>query len=441
MFSSAPKHDRGRGTTWTRTTRRRSPHSGPSAGAGSPPTPARGRRAGTEFIALLGQAVDADATLVEARRWQARAAADGWAAIGWPHEFGGRGASLPEQIAYQEEAAAFDLPDDVFRIGITMGGPTVIAHGTDDQRGRWLPPLLTGEEIWCQLFSEPGAGSDLASLRTTATRDGAGWIVRGQKVWSSGAHYSQRGMLLARTDPDLPKHAGITYFVLDMASPGIDVRPLRQMTGSAHFNEVFLTDVWIPDTDRLGPVDGGWRVAQTTLLNERATITELVSEGAITAGLVELAHQAGAQGRPGTDDVRIRQALAQTHVDETILSLIGRRVIDAFARGQLPGPEASVAKLAMGRLLRRASDLALQIAGPDATLAASGADDVDVGVDGWRHTFLAAPAVRIAGGSDEVQRNIIGERVLGLPKEPGPPRDTPFRELHTTSMSERPRPG
>ena len=222
-----------------------------------------------------------------------------------------------------------------------------------------------------------------------------------------------------------------------MASPGIDVRPLRQMTGSAHFNEVFLTDVWIPDTDRLGPIDDGWRVAQTTLLNERATITELVSEGAITAGLVELARQAGAQGRPGPDDARVRQALAQIHVDETILSLIGHRVIDAFARGQLPGPEASVAKLAMGRLLRHASDLALQIAGPDATLAACGAD----GVDGWRHTFLAAPAVRIAGGSDEVQRNIIGERVLGLPKEPGPPRDTPFRELHTTSMSDRPRPG
>jgi alkylation response protein AidB-like acyl-CoA dehydrogenase len=394
----------------------------------------RGRRAGTELIALLGQAVDTEATLVEARSWQARAAADGWAAIGWPREFGGRGASLPEQIAYQEEAAAFDLPDDVFRIGITMGGPTVIAHGTDEQRARWLPPLLTGEEIWCQLFSEPEAGSDLASLRTTATRVDGGWIVRGQKVWSSGAHYSQRGMLLARTDPGLPKHAGITYFVLDMASPGIEVRPLRQMTGSAHFNEVFLTDVWIPDTDRLGPVDGGWRVAQTTLLNERATITELISEGAITAGLVELACQAGAQGRPGTDDTRTRQALAQIHTDETILNLIGQRIVDAFARGQLPGPEASVAKLAMGRLLRRASDLALQLAGPDATLAGPGAD----GVDGWRHTFLAAPAVRIAGGSDEVQRNIIGERVLGLPKEPGPPRDTPFRDLHTTSMSEPP---
>ena len=241
--------------------------------------------------------------------------------------------------------------------------------------------------------------------------------MNGQKVWSSGAHYSQRGMLLARTDPDVPKHAGITYFALDMASPGIDVRPLRQMTGSAHFNEVFLTDVWIPDTDRLGPADGGWRVAQTTLLNERATITELISDGAITAGLVEIARQAGARERPGTDDARVRQALAKIHIDETILSLIGRRIVAAFALGQLPGPEASVAKLAMGRLLRNASDLALALAGPEATLAGAGTD----GVDGWRHTFLAAPAVRIAGGSDEVQRNIIGERVLGLPKEPGPP--------------------
>jgi len=373
----------------------------------------------TSVTGVLGAEIDSEAALARARDYQRRAAADGWAAIGWPREHGGRDASFVEQIVFGDEASRFDVPDHVFRIGVTMGGPTVIAHGTDEQRARWLPPLLVGDEIWCQLFSEPGAGSDLAGLRTTAVRDGDEWIVNGQKVWSSGAHYSRRGMLLTRTDPDVPKHAGITYFLLDMEAPGVDVRPLRQMTGAAHFNEVFFTDVRVPDRDRLGDVNDGWRVAQTTLLNERASIAELIGAANPALPLAGLAREAARLGRPGSADPVVRQRLARAYIEGEILRYIGMRIVSAFSRGAFPGPEASIAKLAMADQLRTTHDLALALRGPGA----------NVDADDWTTGFLAAPAVRIAGGSDEVQRNIIGERVLGLPKDPGWARDTPFREL------------
>jgi alkylation response protein AidB-like acyl-CoA dehydrogenase len=384
----------------------------------------RARDAGASVIGVLGSDIDSDAALARARTYQARAAADGWAALSWPREHGGRDATFVQQVVFGDEASNFDVPDHVFRIGVMMGGPTVIAHGTDEQRARWLPPLLTGEEIWCQLFSEPGAGSDLAGLRTTAVRDGDQWIVNGQKVWSSGAHYSRWGMLLARTDPSVPKHRGITYFLLDMETPGIEVRPLRQMTGAAHFNEVFFTDVRVPDSDRLGDLNDGWRVAQTTLLNERAAIAELIGGANPALALAELARAAAADGRPGIDDPRVRQGLARAYAQGEILRYVGLRIVSAFSRGAMPGPEASIAKLAMADLLRSTSDLALSLLGPGATAEPST----------WVTGFLAAPSVRIAGGSDEIQRNIIGERVLGLPKEPGPPRDTPFRDLPVSSV-------
>jgi alkylation response protein AidB-like acyl-CoA dehydrogenase len=358
-----------------------------------------------DVLGLLGRDIDSDAALAEARRWQAKAAADGWAGIGWPREYGGRGATLMEQIIFTQESARFVVPDHIFRVGIGMGGPTVIGHGTEEQKRRFLPPLLSGEEIWCQLFSEPGAGSDLAGLSTSAVRDGNEWVVNGQKVWSSGAHYSQWGFLLVRTDPDAPKHKGITYLMLDMSTPGIDVRPLRQMTGGAHFNEVFFTDVRVPDTDRIGDVNDGWRVAQTTLLNERAAIVELLGDRNASESLIALAQRVGA-----AEDPRVRQAIARVHTESAIMRYLGLRIVTAFAKGLLPGPEASVAKLAMGQLLARSNGVALGLLGPHAMV-----EDPY-----WTGGFLAAPALRIAGGSDEIQRNIIGERVLGLPKEPKP---------------------
>jgi alkylation response protein AidB-like acyl-CoA dehydrogenase len=381
--------------------------------------PPRVAASGPDVISLLGRDVDTGPALAEARAWQAMAAADGWAGIGWPREFGGRGATFMEQVIYTQEAARFAVPDHVFRFGVSMAGPTVIGHGTDAQKGRWLRPIITGEEIWCQLFSEPGAGSDLAGLRTSATRDGDEWVVNGQKVWSSGAHYSQQGMLLARTDPDAPKHRGITYFALDMSLPGIEVRPLRQMTGSSHFNEVFFTDVRVPDVHRIGDVNDGWRVAQTTLMNERASIVELLGDGNAADPLVGLARAADAAGRAGVRDPRVRQELARLYIESAIVRYLGLRIVTAFSRGRFPGPEASVAKLAMSTLFKRSSGLALALLGADSM--------IDSG--SWTRDFLAAPALRLGGGTDEVQRNIIGERALGLPKDPGPSRDTPFRDL------------
>ncbi|HXY94977.1 MAG TPA: acyl-CoA dehydrogenase family protein [Acidimicrobiia bacterium] len=373
----------------------------------------RAPTAGIDVTAILDPDLDEEAGIVRAKEWQTTAARDGWAAVAWPREYGGRGVDLALEIVYQQERSRFDVPDHLFRIGTMLAGPTLIAHATDDQKRRWLPPLLRGEEIWCQLFSEPSAGSDLASLRTSAARDGDTWIVNGQKVWSSGAHHAQRGMLLARTDPEAPKHQGITYFGLAMDTPGVEVRPLRQITGGSHFNEVFLTDVRVRDCDRIGDVNAGWGVAQTTLLNERAGIVQLVGEGAIARGLAELAVRAEADGRPGRSDARVRQELAAVAVDEAILRYLGLRIVTAFSRGELPGPEASVAKLAIARLVQRAADVALRLGGP---AALAGAPELRE----WALGFLVAPSLRIAGGSDEIQRNIIGERVLGLPKEPAP---------------------
>ncbi len=371
----------------------------------------RSPTSGADVTAILDPATDENEGIASAREWQTSAADDGWAAVAWPVEYGGRGVSLALEIVYHQERARFDVPDHQFRIGIMLAGPTLIAHGTDEQKARWLRPLLRGEEIWCQLFSEPEAGSDLASLRTTAVRDGDDWIVNGQKVWSSGAHHSQFGMLLARTDPDVSKHKGITYFGVDMRTPGIEVRPLRQITGGAHFNEVFFTDVRVPDTDRIGDVNAGWGVAQTTLLNERAAIAQLVGEGTMVKGLMELARRAEAAGRPGCSDPLVRQEIAAVAIEETILRYIGFRIVTAFSQGSFPGPEASVAKLAIARLMRHGSDVALQLAGADAI---GGAPDLR----DWVLSFLIAPSLRIAGGSDEIQRNIIGERVLGLQKDP-----------------------
>ena len=216
--------------------------------------------------------VDERELLASQKAWQRTLYEHGWAAVLWPREYGGRGAGPIEAIIWNQELARAGLGESIFVVGTAMAGPTIIAHGTPEQKQRYLPPLLRGDEIWCQLFSEPGAGSDLASLATRAVRDGDHWIVSGQKTWCSGGHYADFGILLARTDPTVPKHKGITYFLLDMRSPGIEVRPLRQMSGGAHFNEVFLNEVRVPDANRLGPENGGWAVAMTTLLNERMAL-------------------------------------------------------------------------------------------------------------------------------------------------------------------------
>jgi alkylation response protein AidB-like acyl-CoA dehydrogenase len=348
--------------------------------------------------------------------WQATLLKGGWACITWPAEFGGRGGTAMEATIFAEEQANFGVANDVFAVAIGMVGPTVIAHGSNEQKTRYLDPLLRGDELWCQLFSEPGAGSDLAGIATRAVRDGDEFVVTGQKVWTSDAGTAAQGILLARTDPEAAKHAGITYFLVDMASPGIEIRPLKQMTGGAHFAEVFLDEVRIPAANVLGQVNRGWGVAMTTLLNERVFIGGNVGRLS-TDDLVALARE-----HDRADDATVRQGLAHAYIRAQILNYLGFRVRTAVGRGEAPGPEASCMKLSMAKHLRQSFDLALAIQGPAGM----------IGGDHWHQQFLGAPAIRIAGGSDEIQRNVIGERALGLPGDIRVDKGIPFNQIPTS---------
>jgi alkylation response protein AidB-like acyl-CoA dehydrogenase len=364
---------------------------------------------------------DAD-WLASAKRWQAVLAEHRWAGVAWPEEYGGRGGTAAQAGIFNEEAGRAGVSTGVFAVGIAMAGPTIIAHGSEEQKRRYLPPMLRGDEVWCQLFSEPGAGSDLAGLSTRAGRDGDEWVVTGQKVWTSGAHHSDFGILLARTDPDVPKHRGITYFLLDMHTPGIEIRPLRQMTGASHFNEVFLTDVRVPHDAVLGGdggVGGGWAAAMTTLANERGFMGS-GQTGLTFDDLVRLARSSGVAA-----DTIVRQGLAASYTRGQIARYLGMRVRTATSHGRPPGPEALVRKLFAAWHTKRNAELALAIQGAGGMLV-----ERDAPCGGtWQLQFLNAPSLRIAGGSDEVQRNVMGERVLGLPAEPRVDKDVPFRSL------------
>jgi alkylation response protein AidB-like acyl-CoA dehydrogenase len=358
------------------------------------------------------------AHVAECKRWQLKLYEGGWAGITWPKEYGGRGGSSVQQSIFNQEQSRFDVSAGVFSVGIGMVGPTLIAWGTEQQKRDHLDPMLRGDELWCQLFSEPGAGSDLAGLGTRAIRDGDEWVVNGQKVWTSGAHHSDHAILLARTDPEQPKHQGITYFLVDMATPGIEVRPLRQINGVAHFNEVFLTDVRIPVANVVGSVDGGWSVAQTTLMNERTLIG---GAGGIT--FADIARLFEATGRSG--DANVRQRMADVYTRIELLRFLGLRAQTAMSQGRQPGPETSVMKLAMSRHIAATGDLVLALEGPRGMVMGEWAPD-----DGfWQQYFLGQWSIRIGGGTDQIQRNIIAERTLGLPREVRADKDIPFSAL------------
>ena len=329
----------------------------------------RGRRSGPRRAWLEANApkkgsaddfsagIDTDEYVKRAKEWQGKLAAAGWACITWPKEYGGRGGTPSEAQIFAQEQARTGASTGTFTVGIGMAGPTIIAHGTDEQKQRWLPPLLRGEEVYCQLFSEPGAGSDLAGLTCKAVRDGDEWVVNGQKVWTSGAAHSDLGILVARTDVDQPKHRGITYFICDMHQPGIDVRPLRQITGAAHFNEVFLTDVRIPHADVLGDVNGGWGVAMTTLSNERVAI----GGGGTAMGFDRLL--ALAQRRGLTGDALTRQGLADAFIRFELIRFLGMRVRSATRAGKTPGAEASTMKLLYAGHLKKLGEFAMALEG------------------------------------------------------------------------------
>jgi acyl-CoA dehydrogenase len=353
---------------------------------------------------------------LEAGRAYLRALADGgWAVPTWPVEHGGMGAHGERLAMIQRELGRCAVPDLYpFLVGLALVGPTLLEHGDDEQRARWLPTIKDGREIWCQLFSEPGAGSDLAGLATRARADGDEWVVDGQKVWTSRGHYARRGLLLARSDPSVPKHAGITAFGLDLHAPGVDVRPLRQMNGDTHFTEVFLDGVRVHDRDRIGPVGGGWKVALTTLAHERGGVATPGGAWLDEQRLVALARELGLHTDP-----LVRQQLTRVVVELRVAALTVRRA-RARAKAGRPGPEGSGQKLRAAAAFRDFTNAALALLGP-AAVAGAGARNGE-----WQTLFLTAPSLSIRGGTDEIQRNIVGEHVLGLPSEPRVDRNMPF---------------
>lgn len=354
------------------------------------------------------------------KRWQATLAARGWAGLAWPREYGGQGRSPIEAAIFAEEARNYGVSDFAFAVGLNMVGPMLMQHGTPEQRRRYLPPILTGDEVWCQLFSEPTAGSDLANVSTRAVRDGDEWVVRGHKVWTSKATFADFAVLLARTDPDVPKHRGMTYFICDMRTPGVTVSPIKQMNGLSLFNEVFLDDVRIPHDNVVGEVNGGWAVAMTTLASERQMLGE--GGGSVRVPpfehLVELARERGQ-----LDDPRVRQELAGVYTRTQILRWLRLR-LRAGGRAAT-GAEPLLMKLTAVAHQRRTGDVAAALLGPAATLVETERGEVDE----WVALVLTAPSGGIAGGTDEIQRNVLGERHLGLPGEPRVDRDRPFRAI------------
>ena len=364
-----------------------------------------------------------------AKLWQKKKHDAGWACIRWPKAHGGRDASAIEQVIFNQEESKFDTPAGIFAIGQCMCAPTMMTWATEEQNQRFMPSLASGEEVWCQLFSEPAGGSDLAALRTKGVKDGDDWIVNGQKIWTSGAHYSDFGVLVLRTDPEAPKHQGLTYFFLDMKSPGIEIKPIRQISGGANFNEVYFTDVRIPDAQRLGNVGQGWQVALTTLMNERASIGG-GGGGVNFDSVFELAQSVDFGERPAIEDPSVRRKLADWYVQEAGLKFTGYRSMTALSKGEIPGPENSIGKLVGAPKQQDMASFALDL------LEQAGViwdEKLSERAGLFQATYMASPGLRIAGGTDEIMANIIAERVLGMPQDIRVDKGIPFSEVPTAS--------
>jgi alkylation response protein AidB-like acyl-CoA dehydrogenase len=350
------------------------------------------------------------------RRWQGKLHEGGWAGVSWPREYGGRGATLVEQAIFYEELVRSRAPRTANVIGLAMGGPVVITHGTEEQKQRYLEPILSAEEIWCQGFSEPEAGSDLASLKTRAVKRNGEWLVTGQKVWTTLAHVAKWCMLVARTDPDAPKHQGLTYFLMDMEQDGVEVKPLRQITGEAEFNEIFMDEARIPEENVVGGVGNGWAVAITTLMNERAGLA-FGAQAALQIAMRKLIELAGSTARNGesvTKDPIIRDALAQLFIETEIFRVTNYRGLTKIMKSGVPGPEGSLGKWQWAEVNQALAEIALDIEGPYAQLEGDSEYSIEGGE--WQYQFLRSRANSIEGGTTEILKNIVAERVLGLPK-------------------------
>jgi alkylation response protein AidB-like acyl-CoA dehydrogenase len=355
------------------------------------------------------------------KAWQAKKAEAGFAGITWPKQFGGREASPILQVIYNQEEDNYGVPRGLFEIGLGMCIPTMMAYAKPEQLDRYVRPALRGEEVWCQLFSEPAGGSDLAALRTRAERDGNDWIINGQKIWTSGAHLSDFGIIVVRTDPNVPKHEGLTFFFLDVKSPGIEIRPIHQMSGASHFNEVFFTDVRVPDAQRLGAVGQGWKVSLTTLMNERLAVGEVHRPD--VDDLFELARSLMLTG-----NAAVRERIAEWYARTQGLKFTRFRTMTALSRGQTPGPENSIHKLVNASKLQDIASYGMDLIGMAGLVMD---DDLAEAHAMFQQALLSSPSARIAGGSDEILRNIIAERVLGLPADIRVDKNRPFNQVPT----------
>ena len=394
------------------------------------PEEARFREEAASWLAENAPTDDAFRSLTpleQAKVWQKRKYDAGWACMGWAPEFGGRGASAIEEVIWRQEESQYDLPANFFLIGQGMIGPTLMAWASDEDKARFLPPLASGEEVWCQLFSEPAGGSDLAALRTRAEREGDDWVINGQKIWTSGAHYSDYGVIVVRTDPTVPKHKGLSYFYVDMKAPGVEIKPIKQLTGDSDFNEVYFTDVRVSDSQRLGEVGQGWQVSLTTLMNERAAIGGGFGQMDVSLAM-SVAEEVEIDGRPALEDSAVRARIANWYVQEAGLKYTGYRSLTALSRGALPGPENSIGKLVGAPKMQAMSSYLMDLLGASGAIA----DESLAAKAGIiQRAYMGAPGLRIAGGTDEIMANIIAERVLGLPQEPRLDKGIPFNEVPT----------
>ncbi len=358
--------------------------------------------------------------VAEACAWRRKKFDAGFGYVFGSEQYGGRGLPVAYSRAYDALEANYEIPNQsCFTIGLGMVAPTIVAHGSDIARDLYVRKMYRGDIVGCQLFSEPGAGSDLANLSTKAERDGDEWIITGQKVWTSGAHYSDIGEIIARTDFDMPKHKGLTGFIVDMHAPGVEIRPLRQMTGGASFNEVFFTEVRVRDDHRLGDINNGWNVALTTLMNERAAIGAGGGGGGMFTRVIEMV-----KFYELDKDPVVRDELAKIIIHNKVAGYNNQRAMDKIKSGQMPGPEMSMAKLAGTANMMRLGDFVSMVLGPKLI-----ADSGEWGTFAWNQLILGTPGGRIAGGSDEVMRNIVAERVLGMPKDPGIDSKSAFKDL------------
>ena len=363
---------------------------------------------------------DAPGAMERAKDFQRRKFDAGFVGIHWPTEWNGQGGTQIQNVIYNQEESQYDVLSGIFGIGVNLAMPTICTWGTPEHRAQFLKPTMRADIVWCQLFSEPGGGSDLAALRTRAEKDGDEWVVNGQKIWNSGAHYSDFGILVARTDPDVAKHAGLSFFILDMKTPGIEIRPIRQVSGSSHFNEVFFTNVRIPDSRRVGPVGAGWKVALTTLMNERHGMRD--APGPDFTELFRLAQEIDL-----IDDDAVQEKLAEFYVRSQGLKFTKFRGMTALSRGQTPGPESSIIKVVAANKLQDILSYGLDMIG----MAGATMGDTMPVAGIFEEALLYSPALRLAGGTDEIMKNIIAERVLGLPQDPRADKGIAFRDIPT----------